>query len=190
MRRIAGDCWPTPGLRASCRAIAACAVIMISMTGFSAHPVSLGANLERACAALTGQVPATAIGLKSGPAVIDSAAIVPAVPFSVARKGPTPAARIVVAGFLTAGAAPAPMAFRGPWTRWRRSWTIPLCGPSNVGGSLCRKGARQARLLHSDCGGLGDRISGSDAAFQACRVMTGVPPTADYFRGVMIIFGA
>jgi feruloyl esterase len=67
------------------------------MAGYSAHAIPLGSNPEQACAALTGEIRAAAIGLKSGPAVIESAAIVPAVPFSVAEKGPTPAARITPA---------------------------------------------------------------------------------------------
>jgi Tannase and feruloyl esterase len=62
----------------------------------SAAPVSisLGANPAQACAALTAPVPASAIGLPSGAASIDSATLVAAIPLAVAERGPTPAARI------------------------------------------------------------------------------------------------
>jgi hypothetical protein len=95
MRRIAGDYWLTRDLASPPRILVTCAVA--AMTGYSAHAIPLGTNPEQACAALMGEIRATAIGLKSGPATIDSAAIVPAVPFSVAEKGPTPAARITPA---------------------------------------------------------------------------------------------
>ena len=62
-----------------------------------AHAVPLGNNPEQTCAGLINEVPASAIGVTSGPAVIDSAAIVPAVAFAVAERAPTPAARITPA---------------------------------------------------------------------------------------------
>jgi feruloyl esterase len=77
--------------------VAVCGATLIATTGQSAHAIPLGADSEKACAALTGQIPAAAIGLQSGPAQIDSASIVPAVPFSVAEKGPSPAARVTPA---------------------------------------------------------------------------------------------
>jgi feruloyl esterase len=70
---------------------------VVAVTGYSAHAIPLGAKPEQACAALTVQVPRAAVGLKSGPAVIDSAVIVPAVPFAVAESAPNPAARITPA---------------------------------------------------------------------------------------------
>ena len=68
--------------------------IVVSSTGYSAHAIPLGANPEQTCGALTGQVPAEAIAVESGPAIIDSAAIVPAASFAVADRAPNPAARI------------------------------------------------------------------------------------------------
>jgi hypothetical protein len=73
----------------------ACALVAVSVT--DARAVPLGANPEQACSALAGEVPASAIGLRSGPAVIDSGAIVLAVPFAVAERAPSPAARITPA---------------------------------------------------------------------------------------------
>lgn len=61
------------------------------------RPVSLGADPQAACARLTSAIPASAIGLASGAASIDSAAFMPAAPLSVAERGPTPAARITAA---------------------------------------------------------------------------------------------
>jgi Tannase and feruloyl esterase len=62
-----------------------------------AHAVPLGSNPEQACAGLINEVPASVIGVRSGPAVIDSAAIVPAAPFAVAERAQTPVARITPA---------------------------------------------------------------------------------------------
>ena len=57
----------------------------------------LGADPAQACAALAGPVPASAIGLPSGAANIDSATFVAASATAVAERGPTPAARITPA---------------------------------------------------------------------------------------------
>jgi hypothetical protein len=57
----------------------------------------LGADPAAACAALTAPVPASAIGLASGAASIDSATWMAATPLAVAERGPTPAARITPA---------------------------------------------------------------------------------------------
>jgi feruloyl esterase len=62
-----------------------------------ARAVPLGSNPEQTCAGLINEVPASAIGVTSGPAVIDSAAIVPAAVFAVAERAQTPAARITPA---------------------------------------------------------------------------------------------
>src|SRR5215831_89420 len=62
-----------------------------------ARAVPLGSNPEQTCAGLINEVPASAIGVRSGPAVIDSAAIVPAAAFAVAERAQTPAARITPA---------------------------------------------------------------------------------------------
>src|SRR5262245_40676396 len=97
MRHTTRGCGPTWGLTASRRMIAACAVTLISLAGHPAHAIPLGADAEKACAALAGQIPAAAIGLQSGPAQVDSAAIIAAVPFSVTEKGPSPSARITPA---------------------------------------------------------------------------------------------
>jgi len=58
---------------------------------------SLGADPAQACAALATPVPASAIGLASGEARIDSASFVVTTPAVVAERGPTPAARITPA---------------------------------------------------------------------------------------------
>jgi hypothetical protein len=81
------------GLRRLCAALA----LIIGPAVHTAHAVSLGANPEEACGRLKGDVAAGAIGVKSGPAAIDSAAIAPAVPFTVAEKGPNPGARVTPA---------------------------------------------------------------------------------------------
>jgi Tannase and feruloyl esterase len=75
--------------------LAACGTAMHSSPPVAA-PVSinLGANPAQACAALTASVPASDIGLPSGLASIDSAALMDSVPLAVADRGPTPAARI------------------------------------------------------------------------------------------------
>lgn len=56
--------------------------------------LSLGADPAQACAALGHPVPASAIGLPSGEARIDTASFIAATPGAVAERGPTPAARI------------------------------------------------------------------------------------------------
>jgi feruloyl esterase len=60
-------------------------------------PTTLGADPAAACAALTATIPASAIGLPSGAARIDSATLQAASPLAVAARGPTPAARITPA---------------------------------------------------------------------------------------------
>lgn len=72
------------------------ATILISTNG-RALAAPLGANPDQACAALAGPLPADAIGVKSGPAMIDSAAIAPAISLAVAERGPSPAARVTPA---------------------------------------------------------------------------------------------
>src|SRR5947199_2954305 len=62
-----------------------------------ARAVPLGSNPEQTCAGLINEIPASAIGVRSGSAVIDSAAIVPAVAFAIAARAQTPAARITPA---------------------------------------------------------------------------------------------
>jgi hypothetical protein len=95
MSRTGQNCDWTSGVAASSWMIATCVVTVTGMVGFAAHAIPLGGNPEEACAALVKEdLPASAIGLPSGTAVIDSAAIVPAVSFAVAEKAPTPAARI------------------------------------------------------------------------------------------------
>jgi tannase/feruloyl esterase len=54
----------------------------------------LGGDVAAACAALTQNVPASAIGVKSGQAIIDSAVFTSKTAMAVADKGPTPASRI------------------------------------------------------------------------------------------------
>lgn len=56
--------------------------------------IALGADPAAACAALRSPVPASAIGLPSGAASIDSATWMAATPLAVAERGPTPAARV------------------------------------------------------------------------------------------------
>ena len=70
---------------------------LMAIAADGARAVPLGSNPEPTCAALSKEVPASAIGAPSGSAMIDSAAIVPAVPFAVADRAPTPAARITPA---------------------------------------------------------------------------------------------
>ena len=74
-------------------------VTVVGMVGCcGAQAVPLGRNPQEACAALVGaDFPASMIDLPSGPAAIDSALIVPAAPFAVAEKAPTPGARITPA---------------------------------------------------------------------------------------------
>jgi feruloyl esterase len=60
-------------------------------------PISLGTDPAAACAGLKAPVPASAIGLPSGEAQIDSATLVAASPLAVADRGPTPAARVTPA---------------------------------------------------------------------------------------------
>lgn len=60
----------------------------------SAGIVTLGADPAAACSALAAPVPASAIGLPSGAASIDSATLMAATPLAVAERAPSPAARI------------------------------------------------------------------------------------------------
>jgi len=75
---------------AACAALlAACSTKAPTFTG-----IGLGPDPAAACTALTAPIPASAIGLPSGAATIESAAIVPAAEVAVAERGPSPAARI------------------------------------------------------------------------------------------------
>ena len=60
----------------------------------SAGPTPLGADPAAACTALNAAIPASAIGLPSGGATIDSATWTAATPLVIAERGPTPAARV------------------------------------------------------------------------------------------------
>ena len=60
-------------------------------------PVSLGSDPSAACAALNAPIPASAIGIPSGAASIDSAAWMPAIALAVAERGATPAGRVTPA---------------------------------------------------------------------------------------------
>jgi Tannase and feruloyl esterase len=55
---------------------------------------SLGADPQTVCAALAAPIPASAIGLPSGDATIDSAILAPATPLAVAERASTPASRV------------------------------------------------------------------------------------------------
>lgn len=72
-----------------------CSAGLMSMRPALAVP--LAADAQRTCAALVRTIPASAIGIKSGPATIDSATLQAASPLAVAERGPTPAARITPA---------------------------------------------------------------------------------------------
>src|SRR5262245_39992149 len=86
------------GVAASRWMITTCVVVVAGMVGAAAQATPFGSNPEEACAALVKEnLPASAIGLPSGIAAIDSAAIGPAVPFAIAEKAPTPGARITPA---------------------------------------------------------------------------------------------
>ena len=79
--------------------LAAAAAAALLLAGCASTPTSplaiaLGTDPATACAALTAPVPATAIGLRSGAASIDSATWMAATTLAVAERGPTPAARI------------------------------------------------------------------------------------------------
>ncbi len=78
------------GLALSALLLAGCATVEAPPPA----PISLGADPAAACAGLNAPVPASAIGLPSGAARIDSATWVDATPLSVAERGPTPAARV------------------------------------------------------------------------------------------------
>lgn len=59
--------------------------------------VSLGSDPAAACAALKAPLPATAIGIPSGAATVDSTTWMPAVALAVAERGATPASRVTPA---------------------------------------------------------------------------------------------
>lgn len=61
------------------------------------HALKLGNDASQVCAGLAQPVPASAIGIKSGAASIDSATLIAAGAMSVAERGPTPGARITPA---------------------------------------------------------------------------------------------
>lgn len=88
----------TPLLRLTLAAAATAGLLSAcSTTGPASAPVSLGADPAAACSRLGTTIPASAIGLPSGAASIDSARLMQPVPLSVAARGPTPAARITPA---------------------------------------------------------------------------------------------
>ena len=62
-----------------------------------AYAVGMTGDAAKVCNGLVQIIPATAIGIKSGAAKIDSASLVAASALSVAERGPTPAARITPA---------------------------------------------------------------------------------------------
>lgn len=82
----------TPMLLSAVALLTACGTM-----GPPPGPVSLGADPAAICAKLTMGVPASAIGLPSGAASIDSATFVRATPLAVSERGPTPAGRITPA---------------------------------------------------------------------------------------------
>jgi hypothetical protein len=87
-----------PLLRLTCAAAATAALLSAcGTTGPASAPVSLGTDPAAACARLRTTIPASAIGLPSGAASIDSTRLTQPVPLSVAERGPTPAARITPA---------------------------------------------------------------------------------------------
>jgi hypothetical protein len=93
-------CGPAkPDPRKSLGSVAAAAVLLAGCAANrpSAVPVALGADPGTACAALSAPVPASAIGLPSGEARIDSASWVAETALQVAERGPTPAARVTPA---------------------------------------------------------------------------------------------
>jgi Tannase and feruloyl esterase len=102
MRRAGPDGQVTSEIAASRWLLATSVVGLLGVAGCPAGcpalAIPLGSNAQDACTALPKQeLPASAIGLPSGTAAIDSAALVAAVPFAVAEKGGTPAARITPA---------------------------------------------------------------------------------------------
>ncbi|MET3182694.1 UNVERIFIED_ORG: feruloyl esterase [Variovorax guangxiensis] len=89
----------TPKTVFSGGAMLATAALLLAACGTTTGPksLSLGGNPATACAALVAPVAASAIGLPSGAATIDSATLVPASALAVAERGPSPAARITPA---------------------------------------------------------------------------------------------
>jgi len=99
---------PTTTLRLACLATACSAALLAGCAGLGggaavsasapvSSPIGLGADPAAACTALANTVPASAIGLPSGEARIDSATLVAASALAVAERGPTPAARVTPA---------------------------------------------------------------------------------------------
>ena len=84
------------------RSIQICAVAFAAaafasiISSWTAHAAStrLGGDAASACSGMAQPIPATSIGIKSGPAAVDSATLIVAAPMAVAEKRPTPAARI------------------------------------------------------------------------------------------------
>lgn len=89
----------TPKTVFSGGATLATAALLLAACGTTTGPksLSLGGNPATACAALVAPVAASAIGLPSGAATIDSATLVPASALAVAERGPTPPSRITPA---------------------------------------------------------------------------------------------
>ena len=81
-----------------CAGLFVLAITSISQFGWAeAATTRLGGDAASACGGLAQPIPATAIGIKSGPAAVDSATLIQAAPIAVAEMGPTPAARITPA---------------------------------------------------------------------------------------------
>ncbi len=78
-------------------AVAAALLAGCASTPTGPLSITLGSDPAAACAALTAPVPASAIGLPSGAASIDSASWQAAIALAVAERGPTPAARVTPA---------------------------------------------------------------------------------------------
>ena len=88
---------PHSSITALALAGAAAALLAGCATPRAGGADSLGADPAQACAGLAAPVPASAIGLPSGAASIDSVTFVAASATAVAERGPTPAARITPA---------------------------------------------------------------------------------------------
>ncbi len=89
--------------------VVACAAALTAATGCSVQTTriveaplvvqraDMAADPVATCAAMVAPIPASAIGVPSGAASIDTARWVPASPLAVAARGPTPAARVTPA---------------------------------------------------------------------------------------------
>lgn len=82
------------GVRSCCRAGAATVLALIFEPSVAIAASTLGMDAGKTCAGLAGTMPASAIAVKSGRIIVDSAKFEAAAPMSVAERGPTPAARI------------------------------------------------------------------------------------------------